>query len=428
MILTPEQRTIGRRNFLRALAGTPALATLTAAAVRQPLRGGPVRLGFIGVGSQGRSLLAAVDPVVADVRAVCDINPASLTRADQVRVSRKQPAVKHYVEWRDMLEHENLEAVVVAVPLWAHADVVPACLDAGQHVLCEKMMAYDVAGCERMKTAAEKSGRVLEIGYHRYYSSTYQAAYDGIVRRGLLGDVYHARLAWHRNGNWRRGGGAPAPDYDASKWGYPTFDHLWNWRLYRRYSRGLFAELGSHHVNALNWFVGAAPRAVIASGGVHRFKDGRESDDHVYAIFEYPNGLTATFSSIESSAFEQHYEAIYGTKATLIMYNESEALLFNEGGGGAATAVEVSGAPGGAAIAASETKPAAAGSATAAQVAPNGTAVTDRSDALAEEIARFCLAVRTGRPVACGPDRAMDSARACIAANEAAATRARVAI
>jgi len=435
MILTPEQRTIGRRNFLRALAGTPALATLTAAAVRQPLRGGPVRVGFIGVGSQGRSLLAAVDPVVADVRAMCDINPASLARADQVRASRKQPALRHYVEWRDMLERENLEAVVVAVPLWAHADVVTACLEAGQHVLCEKMMAFDVAGCQRMKAAAEKSGRVLEIGYHRYYSTTYQAAYDGIIRRGLLGDVYHARLAWHRNGNWRRGGAAPAPDYDASKWGYPTFEHLWNWRLYRRYSRGLFAELGSHHVNALNWFVGGAPNAVIASGGVHRYKDGRESDDHVYAIFEYANGLTATFSSVESSAFEQHYEAIYGTKATLIMYNESEALLFNEGGGGAATAIEVSGTPGGAAIAASETKPSANAGATrssaspsTSSTAPNGSAVADRSDALSEEIARFCLAVRTGQPVACGPDRAMDSARACIAANEAAAARTRITI
>jgi predicted dehydrogenase len=442
MILTPEQRTIGRRNFLRALAGTPALATLTAAAARDPLRGGPMRLGFIGVGSQGRSLLAAVDPAIGDVRAICDINPASLARADQVRAARRQPAVRHYVEWREMLERENLEAVVVAVPLWAHADLVTACLDAGQHVLCEKMMAWDVAGCQRMKAAAEKSGRVLEIGYHRYYSSTYRAAYDGIMRRGLLGDIYHARLAWHRNGNWRRAGGPPSPGYDPSKWGYPTFDHLWNWRLYGKYSRGLFAELGSHHVNATNWFVGAAPRAVIASGGVHRFKDGRESDDHVYGIFEYPNGLTATFSSIESSAFEQHYEAFYGTKATLIMYNESEALLFNEGGGGAATAVEVSGAAGGAAISASETKPAASAGATrssstaatptisspAASVSPNGTAVADRSDALSEEIARFCVAVRTGQPVACGPDRAMDSARACIAAAEAAATRTRIAI
>ena len=438
MILTAEQRTIGRRNFLKALAGTPAFAALTAAATREPLRGGPLRLGFIGVGSQGRSLLAAVDPAVGDVRAMCDINPASLARADQVRAARKQPAARHYVEWRDMLERENLEAVVVAVPLWAHADIVTACLEAGQHVLCEKMMAWDVAGCQRMKAAAETAGRVLEIGYHRYYSSTYRAAYDGIMRRGLLGDVYHARLAWHRNGNWRRAGGPPSPEYDASKWGYPSFDHLWNWRLYRRYSRGLFAELGSHHVNALNWFVGAAPRAVMASGGVQRFKDGRESDDHVYAIFEYASGLTATFSSIESSAFEQHYEAFYGTKATLIMYNESEALLFDEGRGGAATTVEVSGAPGGAAIAASETKPAAsAGAARSstpartsapAATSPNQTAATDRSDALAEEIAQFCLAVRTGQAVACGPDRAMDSARACIAANEAAASRTRVTI
>src|SRR6185436_10586035 len=151
----------------------------------------------------------------------------------------------------------------------------------------------------------------------------------------------------------------PAPDYDPSRWGYPTFEHLWNWRLYRRYSRGLFAELGSHHVNAANWFLGSTPNAVLASGGVHRFKDGREADDHVYAIFEYPNGLTATFSSVESSAFEQHYEAFYGTKATLIMHNETEALLFDEGGTGARTTVEVSGRPGGAAIAASETKPAA---------------------------------------------------------------------
>jgi hypothetical protein len=120
------------------------------------------------------------------------------------------------------------------------------------------------------------------------------------------------------------------------------------------------------------------------------------------------------------------------------MYNESEALLFNEGGGGAATAIEVSGAPGGAAIAASETKPAAnagatrssspAATSTTPQVSPNGTAAADRSDALAEEIARFCLAVRTGQAVECGPDRAMDSARACIAANEAAATRTRITI
>ena len=85
MNLTPEQMEQGRRNFLKVLAGTPALAALgVSAALRGPVPGGPLRVGFIGVGSQGRSLLGNVDPAYADVRALCDINPNSLKLADDV--------------------------------------------------------------------------------------------------------------------------------------------------------------------------------------------------------------------------------------------------------------------------------------------------------------------------------------------------------
>ena len=84
----------------------------------------------------------------------------------------------------------------------------------------------------------------------------------------------------------------PSKDFDPSKWGYPTWDHLNNWRLYWRYSQGLFAELGSHQVNAANWFLDAKPVRVQAMGGVYRFKDGREVPDHVFATFEYPGGIT----------------------------------------------------------------------------------------------------------------------------------------
>ena len=92
----------------------------------------------------------------------------------------------------------------------------------------------------------------------------------------------------------------------------------------------------------------------------------------MYAIFEYPGGVTATFSIVESNAFDERYEAFFGTKGTLIMYNESEALLFDEGGDGTSTGVEVSGTPGGAAAHASETKPANAGG--AARTAPTAPA------------------------------------------------------
>ena len=157
----------------------------------------------------------------------------------------------------------------------------------------------------------------------------------------MLGDIYHARLVWHRNGNWRRKGEPPSPDYDPSRWGYPTFEHLMNWRLYWKYSqgplRGARQPPGEHRELVLR----RQPEAVSASGGVFRFKDGREVYDHVYATFDYPDGRTAIFSSIESNAFDHYYEMYMGTKGTLILRREVEAMLFEEGAREQATTLEV---------------------------------------------------------------------------------------
>jgi predicted dehydrogenase len=422
--LTPEQQAVGRRNFLKAVAGVPALAGLgAAAALEGPVRGGPVRVGFIGLGGEGRVLLAQTDPAYAEVRALCDINPAQLAKSDEVLAKTKRAAARHYADWQDMLAKEDLEAVVIAVPLWAHADVASGCLDAGKHVLCEKMMAWDVAGCERMRAAAVKNNRVLEIGYQRNYSPIYQTAYEGIVKAGVLGDVFMARIAWHRNGNWRRKGDPPSPDYDPSKWGYPDWEHLLNWRLYKKYSRGLIAELASHQVNITNWFFGATPEAVIGTGGIYRFADGqREVCDHLYVTFEYPGGRSAVFSAIESNAFDNYYEAFFGTKGTLILQGEAEAYLFDEAGARAATGIEVSPRGAGPALEASESRVADASG--RAQTA-TGEHV-DRLLAYKNEISGFCAAVRVGRPLLCGADRAIHSAAACIRADEAVQQKTRL--
>jgi len=423
--LTPEQQAIGRRNFLKAVAGVPALAGLgAAAAISGPVRGGPMRIGFIGVGGEGRVLLAQVDPAYATVLAMADINPSQLAKADDVLQKQGRRAATHYADWQDMIAHEDIEGVVVAVPLWAHADIVCECLDAGKHVLCEKMMAWDVAGCERMRQTALKNRKVLEIGYQRNYNPMYQAAHDGIIKTGLLGDVYLSRILWHRNGNWRRQGEPPSKDYNPSKWGYPTFEHLWNWRLYKRYSRGLIAELASHEMNIVNWFFGAEQTSVMGTGGIYRFKDGREVPDHVYATWEYDGGRTAVFSSIESNAFDHYYEAFFGTKATLILQGEAEAYLFDEATGRPATGLEVTPKGSGPALEASESRVAdAAGRGAGASTTPG-----DRLLAYKNEISAFCAAVRTGAPLLCGPDRAMGSARACIMAVEAIEKKTRLEI
>lgn len=429
MNLTPEQQELGRRNFLRVLAGTPAVAALAAGAyVKGPVRGGPVKVGYIGVGGQGRLLLEQTDPAYAEVRALCDVNPLQLAKAEAVLARKKLPPARPYAEWKDVLEQKDIEAVIVAAPLWLHADIVVAALEAGKHVLCEKMMAWDVEGCERMKAAAEKADKVLEIGYQRTYNPVYKAAYDGIVRAGVLGEMYHARLVWHRNQSWRRKIEEPAPGYDPSRWGYPTLEHLINWRLYWRYSKGLFAELASHQVNIANWFFGATPEAVMSAGGVLRFKD-REVYDHVYATFEYPQGRTAIFSSIESNAFEHYYEMYLGTKGTLILRGETEAFLFEEGKRGAPpTGLEVALKGSGPALEASESRVADAAGGSATTQAAGAAPRIERAAAYRLQISGFCSAVRTGAPLACGAERAMHSARACIRANEAVAAKSRLAV
>src|SRR5262249_35570225 len=124
MNLTPEQKALGRRNFLKALAGTPALAALGAtAAWKGPIAGGPVKAAVIGTGDEGRVLLAQCRKEFIDLRALCDINPKHLERAAEGLVKSGWPSPRRYQDWREMLQKEAVEAVLIATPLWTHADI-----------------------------------------------------------------------------------------------------------------------------------------------------------------------------------------------------------------------------------------------------------------------------------------------------------------
>jgi len=292
--------------------------------------GGPVKIALVGTGDMGRGLLNNYQREFCDLKALCDVNPKRRAAMVKMMVDKGWPKPNEYDDWQQMLQKEDLEAVHIATPLWTHAEMTVGSLNAGKHVLCEKMMAKSADECQSMIDAAAKNKRVLEIGYQRYYNPVYQAAYTNIIKQGMLGDIYHVHLQWHRNSTWRKTEDAPAPNFDPSRWGYPDWEHLLNWRMYRKYSEGLLCELGSHQLNATSWFLDSAPEAVYCTGGTYRFKDGREVFDHVYATFDFPGGRTATFSSIQSNAFEANYEMFMGTKGTLIMSREFDAFLFHQ--------------------------------------------------------------------------------------------------
>src|SRR5262249_49476257 len=141
---------------------------------------------------------------------------------------------------------------------------------------------------------------------------------------------------------------------------------LVRWRLYNRTGGGLMAELGSHQLDACSIFLGKVkPLSVSGVGGKIFYRDDREVDDHVFVTFEFPgpnyyadaerkavkdkdDRVIVTYSSINTNAMEGYGECLMGTRGTLIVHQEQEALLYNEAGGTArATAVGVSGAGGG---------------------------------------------------------------------------------
>jgi predicted dehydrogenase len=157
---------------------------------------------------------------------------------------------------------------------------------------------------------------------------------------------------------------------------------------------------------------------------LYRYPEGREVYDHVYATFEYPGGRIVTFSSIESNAFDDYYEMYQGTKGTLILSHESDAMFFDEEASKRSMAIAVSPRDGGAVAQSSETMAANRNTGTVAASASATGSSGPRPIRI--EIQRFCSAVRTGKPVACGPDKAIASARPCIRANEAIKQKTRL--
>src|SRR5919109_2083934 len=104
MNLTDEQKEQGRRNFLRAVAGTPALVALgVAAAARGPIKGGPVKAAVIGTGGMGRGLIAQCQKEFIDLKAVCDINPGRRQQVAEMMTKAGRPQPKEYEDWREML-------------------------------------------------------------------------------------------------------------------------------------------------------------------------------------------------------------------------------------------------------------------------------------------------------------------------------------
>jgi len=299
-------RQFSRRQFLQTGAGTAGamIAAKTVLLETTPMWATPVpasdhvRFGMIGVGMQGSGLLTnAIQLAGVECVAACDLYDGRHTLAKEI-VSPNLPTTRRYQE---LLANKDIDCIVAAVPDHWHKQVVVDAVNAGKDIYCEKPMSHSVADGVDMVAAAQKTGRVVQIGSQRV-SSVVCAKAKELFDQGAIGDVMLVEGSLGRNdpgGAWEY---PPPPDLSPENLDWDTwqgtvpkraFDPLIfaRWRCWKEYGTGVAGDLLVHLVSGMMFVMGLnePPKRAMAMGGILRWKDGRNMPDVHSTLFEYGN-------------------------------------------------------------------------------------------------------------------------------------------
>jgi predicted dehydrogenase len=265
-----------------------------------------LRIGIIGSGgiAQGCHMKGyASIPELCEIVAVSDVNPET---AKQAAEKFNVPAT--YVDYREMLAKENLDAVSVATPNKYHLQPTVDSLNAGVHVLCEKPLGMNADECRKMCRTAKDTGKILQVGLQSRFNgpSRWLKQY---IDAGQMGDVYFARAqALRRRGvpGWGvfiekdKQGGGPLIDIGV---------HILDLTLY------LMGYPKPVSASGKAWdHLGKNPDLWNAWGDYDR--DKFTVEDFAVGLIKFDNGavisLESSFMSNGPDPFQTH---LYGTKA-----------------------------------------------------------------------------------------------------------------
>ena len=276
-----------------------------------------INIGVIGTGDRGGGLIPLLKEIKdVHVAACCDVLPFRLEEGLQ-KAGKK---AKGYVDYREVLDSKNIDAVLIATPFNTHSKIAIDAVDAEKHVYCEKTMAKSLDGIEALIQKASGSATIFQTG-HQYHSSRLYKHVVELIKAGEIGDVISFECQWNRNGDWRR----PVPD--------PSLERAINWRMYREYSGGMAAELSSHQIDFINWVLEENPKKIMGVGGIDYWKDGRETFDNIHLLFEYPSGVKAKFTCLTSNSLGDYQIKVHGSKGT-IQLDYTKAWIYYEKGQG----------------------------------------------------------------------------------------------
>ena len=256
-----------------------------------------VRFGMIGIGMQGSGLLGTSITIPGvECAAAADLYDGRHTLAREI-VRPDLPVTRRY---RELLDNKDIDCIVAAVPDHWHRQVVIDAVSAGKDIYCEKPMSHTAADGVAMLGAAQKSGRIVQIGSQRVSSQVCAKAKE-IVAQGLLGDLMLVEGWLGRNdptGAWQY---PPPFDLSPQNLDWDTWQGdvvpkipfnpnvFARWRCWKEYGTGVAGDLLVHLVSGMMFMLGITdpPRQAAAVGGIRHWKDGRNMPDVHGVVYYY---------------------------------------------------------------------------------------------------------------------------------------------
>jgi predicted dehydrogenase len=335
-----------RRDFLRHAGTIGAALGSVGSSLAKSARGSGrvigandrINIGVIGVGGRGTSDARDFARVGAQNNS-CQV--VAVADCYQKRVNRAKEMLKiedGYLDYREILNRKDIDAVVVATPDHWHARIALEAMDHGKDVYCEKPMVHTIDEARQLVATVKETGRVLQVGSQTTSADQWWKAKKAIAD-GMIGKMIMSQGSYHRNsvdGEWNykidetAGPDATGENYiDWKMWLGPApkraydADRFFRFRKYWDYSGGIATDLFYHVVAPLNicWDKPQFPHKVTASGGIYggeKFEYKREVPDTFHVMAEYAEGHSLVLSS--SMANSQHIPGlIRGHEGTIIM-------------------------------------------------------------------------------------------------------------
>jgi len=324
---------IDRRQFLEKASLVAAAATAVGGARKASaqinssagIAPKPVRLGFIGVGIRGTLLMEAAAGISGvEIKAAADCYKGHLDRAQELI----SPAPAVTGDYKEILSRADVDAVVIATPDHWHLKMTQEALAAGKHVYIEKPMTHSWEEGEAFIAAAEKSGKVLQVGSQYLSMGCAQKAAE-LIKSGRLGQITLVEGQFHRNSGTGAWYYPIPPDASAATIDWNGFlgpatprefdlRRFFQWRLFWEYSGGLPTDLFVHLVTAAHQLMGVQePESVFSFGDVYHWKNYREVPDQMTSMVKYSEGFVLKLTSTASNGHPGPFLTFYGSEGTL---------------------------------------------------------------------------------------------------------------